>query len=1130
MGNMTNTFFDNLDAAATWSAGVAFKRSKGLPLDKYSVFETKTLAIEYAEKRGAYAETPVSYPGQVIAVAEGNKMVAYVLAENAEGTKLELQQIGIIPTGDDKTIDVTEDGVISLLAADKEVFKKDAEGNPTEEKEINAGAQLVLQADGTLKWVKPDTTTVEGLSTAVTDLQGRMTTAETDIDALEAKVGAAAEGETAATGLFKAIADLDDAIKAEEKDRKEADTKLSERIGAASVPETTEGAGDGKAATGVYVAIEAEVARAKAAEKVLDEAIKAIDFVDNDELTTALAPYAKTDDVNKTLEDYAKTADVNKTLEDYAKTDDVNKTLEDYATIDYVDGKIETVEEAISKLNHFTTKIVNSTDEVTEEGVLYLIKDTSVTGADKYNEYLFVGGEAVLIGDTTTDLSDYYTQEQVNSALSGKADKVTSATAGNFAGLDANGNLIDSGKKAADFAPADIDTGVHSVSLASGTNNGTVKLTVDGVDTDNIAVKGLGTAAYKADTDFVSAADGLELNNAINGASAAASSAVEKIGVTDWIDSAYNGSNITKELIRIDSEIDGIGLDINAIDGKFTNYYTKGETDSAILVETNRAKAAEEANAAAIALKADQTALENAVSTINGAIALKADQTALDETNRIVATKANQSALETAVSTLEGKITTAQNQANKGVSDAATAQAAAEAAQAKADSNAVNIEQHNKELYGEGEGEQKVEGLVAKVSNNTSRIATAEGTIAEHTTAIGNNATAAAQAKAQADEALRIANLKTTMGEVEAKGYAVAETVNAEIAKKTTMAEVEAKGYAVAETVNGELAKKADKETTYTKDDIDGKVNTINGEIAKKADADKVYTKDEIDATVSGINTEIGKKADKTYVDAELDKKATNEALAEALAEAKKYADDNDADTKYGIVYDKENKKIKLTNNVSDTEIDATDFIKDGMIEKVELSDDGLNLVITWNTDSGKTDVTTIPLTGLVDVYTGVDGAQIKVSVSADNKISAELKTSVTDEIAKGVAAKTAIDTYGDIVTHNVAEFATSAQGGKADTAVQPGDLGTMAKETASDYVKKTDAPGYTDILTKTEASTTYQPAGNYAPADIDTGVMSVTSLHDAIVVTPGANGAITINFADEIILNGGGANVAAAE
>ena len=35
--------------------------------------------------------------------------------------------------------------------------------------------------------------------------------------------------------------------------------------------------------------------------------------------------------------------------------------------------------------------------------------------------------------------------------ISTKADKVSNATAGNFAGLDSEGNLINSGKKATDF-------------------------------------------------------------------------------------------------------------------------------------------------------------------------------------------------------------------------------------------------------------------------------------------------------------------------------------------------------------------------------------------------------------------------------------------------------------------------------------------------------------------------------------------------------------------------------------------------------------------------------------------------------------------------------------------------------
>ena len=44
-----------------------------------------------------------------------------------------------------------------------------------------------------------------------------------------------------------------------------------------------------------------------------------------------------------------------------------------------------------------------------------------------------------------------------------------------------------------------------------------------------------------------------------------------------------------------------------------------------------------------------------------------------------------------------------------------------------------------------------------------------------------------------------------------------------------------------------------------------------------------------------------------------------------------------------------------------------------------------------------------------------------------------------------GKSASNTIATYGNIVTHNVSEFATSAQGAKADTAVQPGDLATVA-------------------------------------------------------------------------------------
>ena len=64
-------------------------------------------------------------------------------------------------------------------------------------------------------------------------------------------------------------------------------------------------------------------------------------------------------------------------------------------------------------------------------------------------------------------LADSAIQEHQD--ITGKADKVASATNGNFAGLDANGNLTDSGSKAADFATAaqggKADSAIQSVKV-----------------------------------------------------------------------------------------------------------------------------------------------------------------------------------------------------------------------------------------------------------------------------------------------------------------------------------------------------------------------------------------------------------------------------------------------------------------------------------------------------------------------------------------------------------------------------------------------------------------------------------------------------------------------------------------
>ena len=66
------------------------------------------------------------------------------------------------------------------------------------------------------------------------------------------------------------------------------------------------------------------------------------------------------------------------------------------------------------------------------------------------------GGTRVQADWDEDDSSDdaYIKNKPTIPSVTGKADKVASATNGNFAGLDANGNLTDSGSKASDFATA----------------------------------------------------------------------------------------------------------------------------------------------------------------------------------------------------------------------------------------------------------------------------------------------------------------------------------------------------------------------------------------------------------------------------------------------------------------------------------------------------------------------------------------------------------------------------------------------------------------------------------------------------------------------------------------------------
>lgn len=179
------------------------------------------------------------------------------------------------------------------------------------------------------------------------------------------------------------------------------------------------------------------------------------------------------------------------------KSDKANKatTLEGYGITDaYTKEQTNSaITTAVANAGHLKREIVKKLPAVTEadEHTIYMVaKTTGDNGSAEgngYNEYmLVVSGDTrkfEKIGDSAVDLTNYATKEYADQS---ETDAIS--TAKTYAdGLAKNYATAAQGKKA--------DSAVQSV--ASGTADGTIA-----VDGNDVAVTGLGSAAYKADTAF----------------------------------------------------------------------------------------------------------------------------------------------------------------------------------------------------------------------------------------------------------------------------------------------------------------------------------------------------------------------------------------------------------------------------------------------------------------------------------------------------------------------------------------------------------------------------------------------------------------------------------------------------
>lgn len=83
------------------------------------------------------------------------------------------------------------------------------------------------------------------------------------------------------------------------------------------------------------------------------------------------------------------------------------------------------VDELIQSIARLEIKLVDSVEEVTEAGYIYLVPKESTEQKDIFDEYIFYDGKPELIGTTQIDLSNYYTKTEVDDLLDNKADADT---------------------------------------------------------------------------------------------------------------------------------------------------------------------------------------------------------------------------------------------------------------------------------------------------------------------------------------------------------------------------------------------------------------------------------------------------------------------------------------------------------------------------------------------------------------------------------------------------------------------------------------------------------------------------------------------------------------------------------
>lgn len=198
------------------------------------------------------------------------------------------------------------------------------------------------------------------------------------------------------------------------------------------------------------------------------------------------------------------------------------------------------------------------------------------------------------------------------------------------------------------------------------------------------------------------------------------------------------------------------------------------------------------------------------------------------------------------------------------------------------------------------------------------------------------------------------------------------------------------------------------------KDALDNDIKSINAKL------------DTNDTNISEINKSLGKKIEKVFVngnllpinagDLSVSVKAAN-SVNSAFMELK---DNGELKTTLSFGYDSNARLISLKGKDDAVigSIDATNFIKDGMLENVSYDKASHKLTLTFNSDSGKSAID-VDLATLVDVYKAGNGLNLTDdgTFSIDTNITATKES--LDKYQEGIDAQITTLSNHDINTDN---------------------------------------------------------------------------------------------------------------